>query len=56
MNANGGDEYTIWVQGDVQETGVSRKLILHRRIWTAWEKRLFIDDEVKTPDSIPRNT
>lgn len=44
-----GDEYTIWVQGDIQETAVFQEnLILHRRIWTRLgEKRLFIDDEVE---------
>ena len=44
-----GDEYTIWVQGDVQETAVFQEnLILHRKIWARLgEKRLFIDDEVE---------
>ena len=44
-----GDEYVIWVQGDVQETAVFQEnLVLHRKIWTRLgEKRLFIDDEVE---------
>lgn len=44
-----GDEYIIWVQGDVQETAVFQEnLVLHRKIWARLgEKRLFIDDEVE---------
>ncbi|MBD3305604.1 DUF4432 family protein [candidate division KSB3 bacterium] len=44
-----GDDYVMWVQGNVQETAVFQEnLVLRRKIWTRLgEKRLFIDDVVE---------
>jgi hypothetical protein len=44
-----GDEYTMWIQGNVQETAVFQEnLVLRRKIWTRLgETRMFIDDVVE---------
>jgi len=43
-----GDDYEMWVSGEVRETRVfGENLVLRRRIWARLgENRLFIDDEV----------
>lgn len=50
-----GDEYLMWVQGKVQETGVFQEnLVLHRKIWARLgESRLFIDDVVENQGHTP---